>query len=233
MIIRCFRNMLTIGLFFVFFITATIEADTKPVELAPLKFNELMREETPVSGNILKGVFLSSNEEKINPAALFVTLPENVNQSLFVVLSSRDGRYFAEAEYLLKNNIEGLFRLHIITDYQKQIEQYRIIEMAVIGYIQSNRPDKPDLIMPFSWGFSKQKKELVFLVNSGGADVRIYDPETDQFFFGADATGDSRIAYDTECVVNVSERSGEAKFILLRNRYETPLKNMDLRIWIP
>jgi hypothetical protein len=159
------------------------EAKAQISTLKPNDFIENFRPIVPVSGGLRKGFLMYPVSGSIDTNELSVWLPKIANKSLCVSIDSLDGNYIAEANYKLLIKTEGQYRLEFPTKHSSTLNKYSKKDLSVISYIGDSCPGKIEMFLPIQWNITNKKiNKFLILINSQGADTRIYYPVNQHYY---------------------------------------------------
>jgi hypothetical protein len=136
--------------------------------IADESWNESYDELRPVSADLYAGAVLGTANKYVDPAKLFVHLPETKNPRLCVKISSRDARYYAESEYDVSGLSEGVYRIQFPTIHRGQLVKYLAIEISVLAMLKDNC-ENPDFtsVIPVSWEVAKDTSQFTIQLKAG------------------------------------------------------------------
>ncbi|MDY0259929.1 MAG: hypothetical protein RBR41_09730 [Desulfovibrio sp.] len=204
--------------------SSAFSAESLPViEADAASFKESFDQAVPVSGNIIAGLRFGDGAKKISANGTFLAPPQGRDVCVRVV--TRDGRFSASNIYRLANdeqlsqaNAAGRVHLSPIThSYAEKLVNYVVDDLAVSAFMASEggcaagkTPYVPQIV--------SQGTEKVFtvLVNSGGRSCRLTLQPNRKSVQCARFSNGARIAYDQECVMDVSHLTpGINNFVLV------------------
>ena len=169
---------------------------------------EIWRERVPLSGGPIVGLLAIGGKAKIHDARPTVYLPESHERLLFVTIRSRDGRYFAEAEYDVANLPSGSYTLDLQTGYAVELSQYWGKELAVLAQIGRSCRDKDTgTFAVTSWEATGPPGDVTLFLNIGASNrARVLGVPSGPVKCSR-IREDHTTAYNTECVLSLSQNA--------------------------
>ena len=205
--------------------------------LTPLGFNEQVRGDAPVAGELLRSVHVGEAARRVRLEDLRVYVPRIEYSHLYLEVETQDARYYARATYLI-SEAQRDRRCHVNfpTHHRRLLEGLPIRDVAFLAYV-SNAAGSPDrLYLPVEWQSTENAPiRLLFLVNARApsVDVRIYDKQTRRFFrCDKDTASKRRTAFDTECFVDLDRRGEPVTLVLIRDRFQNRDED-EIKIFLP
>lgn len=220
--------------------SALTTADQLIARLDPAKesLNEVYKDDVPVSGRVLAGISLVG-EKVVDGLAIFPD--SNAGGSrVCVQIMSRDGRYWAENEFLIPEaEIDGPVKLYYNSRYNVLERSARddLAMLSFTGNCDSNTA--PEYFLTSRSGFIDQEKVLLMFVNSGRADTyasiqnssKRSRPEKCRHI-----TEGRRTGYDTICELKLDGLEQSLSLLqikIYRRKYEKTLAPLELSIRLP
>lgn len=182
------------------------------IEADAASFKESFDHVVPVSGNIIAGLRFGGGAKKISANGTFLAPPQGRDVCVRVV--TRDGRFsasniyrFVNDEQLSQANAAGRVHLSPITrNYAEKLANYIVDDLAVSAFMASEggcaagkTPYVPQIVSQ-----GKENNVFTVLVNSGGRSCRLTLQSNSKSVQCARFSNGARIAYDQECVMDVT-----------------------------
>jgi hypothetical protein len=176
-------------------------------------FKESFASEVPISGATLVGV--SYEEGAGNPGGtLWVHVPAHVLPMLCVTVTTDDGRYSSRVEFDLTGVQHASVALDYPTVFRQQLGTYPASRVAVLGELRNSctaAGSAMPIYLPLAWSPQEGSRSVRVLVNSGGADVQLYDIATKAHIPCApDNLSTARVSFNTKCRVMFGVPEGVA-----------------------
>ncbi|PLX59915.1 hypothetical protein [Sedimenticola selenatireducens] len=207
---------------------------------------ESYTDDVPVSGRVVAGVMLMGMANSGN----MVIYPSGVEAGsrVCVQVTSRDGRYWAENNFLLPSNtaddeqpkINEPVSLQYDTEYEDELKGFKLDELAILSYTHDCDHSRENSYFPATRnGFSGEKKRLRIYINSGRADsyVRVENPieGNNKSRMCRRFTEGRRTGYDTVCEIPWSSNLTlkPLKVDIYRRKYDKNLPKESFVIHLP
>lgn len=155
------KQLLLISLLISFASTGQISPDLNYIESEKW---EIWHDEIPVSGGMKVGLMVNENtNDQINPEVFYVDLPELSNETIWIEISSKDGRYSAKLPYLIESIKKGIQQLKLPTNHHKQLKAYTMNEVVILATLET--PEEPIYCIS-SWKENINYSEVCLYLNS-------------------------------------------------------------------
>jgi hypothetical protein len=203
--------------------------------LAPQgEWQERWVQRVPVSGSVVPGVLLGDPAERVMPEAISVPLPAGHEPVLCVTVTSKDGRYHAQATFRVPRTATGATTLQGPREFRSRLRRYPAGHLAIKAEFAARCNDRTTAQVPARWGAVFQQTDVFLLVNSRyytevlwtGEDGRsrtVVCPEVD---------ADHAVAYNRECRLPRAELPDSVS-LLVRSRREGSYQNTTLTLRYP
>jgi hypothetical protein len=215
-----FSSLCIITVVLSFFITSAQATSAPSIKLAEKKFSERYSSNIPVSGRVLTGVTVSSQEA----SELSIYIPtQDRNKQICLSVMSRDGTYSSRNQYQSTEDIIGSFQsVEYPSEYQEVIAGFTEDELAMLAYPGNCDSNKISQFYLSSRGVTELSDTVTLFVSSGRSDVflKIKDKaKKNKTVRCQRIQKGKRTGYDTLCHVKLNVLSkGVNELSLLRRK---------------
>jgi hypothetical protein len=146
---------------------ATVAAQGTRI-LKPAHSTGRWQERVPVSGGIRVGVVVWQ-PGRFNPRELLLILPDLATRprQLCVEISSRDGRYSAQLDYLIANEPPGPIRAVVDAEDLDKVNTAAGEDVAVLASLSNDcRAETPSVYLVAAWRLPTNREPIAVLLNS-------------------------------------------------------------------
>lgn len=189
-------------------------------ELQPSRFKETVRDNKLIHAPyVVRGLQYVSGSGPVHLDRLAVVVPPAFKGLLCLRIESRDGHYFAEAEFSL-DDTAGRHTLGLRSQHASVVKRYPARHLAVAGYLakRCEFPDRP-LLLPVHTGDAREEHRLLLIVNNGpDVESEVRTAANQYLPCALDESADRRrIAFDTECELVLPPGPAKGSFTLVRS----------------
>ncbi|WP_100636826.1 hypothetical protein [Marinomonas sp. ef1] len=234
------RRLVLITASFLFFIFPYV-AISAPIASVVGEFEEHYSKEVPVSGNVIAGIMVSTQDVNLSnifsPSVLVID-SNSLDRFFCLSVVSVDGIYSSRNTYQLPNNITGGF---VVADYSKS-EYLELLEQAGKDFAVKAVPGKcmsesESTYFVSNASTSSKIDEISFLIDSIGATdiVLAARDESKKRFYGEcePIIGDRKTGFDYRCKLPLTDAvEGSLDVRIQRIRYDRRLKPISIKVII-
>jgi len=167
------RNIERIGLLNIFALYCFSVSANTVLDVSRDDFYESYSNNVEISGSVLAASYVTGNINHASPENLYLYIPE-YRPVIYVIITSIDGNYSADATIRLEETQTGWIRLKLPTAYQKEYIKYPSDQLVAFAFA-----DNEDMfgnyiqeVFPSSWG-APVSSSVTLLMNSAGGNPNI------------------------------------------------------------
>ncbi|RLA55975.1 MAG: hypothetical protein DRQ98_03640 [Gammaproteobacteria bacterium] len=200
---------------------------------------EAYNEEVPVSGRVIAGVSLVG---ATLPGELVIfPLAASAGDKVCVQIMSRDGRYWAENNFLLPDGaLDGPIQLRYDSRYADELQAFESSDLAILSHLGAcDDPANDKYVLNSRSKLADEARALFVFVNSARADTYagvMNRPDREKPQKCRRIVEGRRTGYDTICKIALREDDAGLKNLeikVYRRKYEKSLKPETLLVTIP
>ncbi|RLA44225.1 MAG: hypothetical protein DRR04_10640 [Gammaproteobacteria bacterium] len=211
-------------------------------ELLDLKdegLQEAYSEEVPVSGRVIAGVSFAGT---VFPGELAIfPLGASAGDKVCVQIMSRDGRYWAENNFLLPDGaLDGPIQLRYDSHYADELQAFESNDLAILSRLGAcDDPANDKYVLSSRGKLADRGRALLVFVNSARADTYagvMNRPDREKPRKCRRIVEGRRTGYDTICEIALREDDAGLENLeikVYRRKYEKSLKPETLLVVIP
>lgn len=233
-------NQLLLSAFLLSYSHAAISADDIAIlDPESLSFNEVYKDDVPVSGRVIAGIGMSGMA--INDELTLFPMMSGSQGYACIQVMSRDGRYWAENSFVLpKSNSGNAIKVKYPSKYNDLLNEYGADDLAVLSYLgRCQKKKTSSFIVTSREKLISDRKALVVYVNSSRSDTYIRvmnDVSNKENKKCRKITEGRRTGYDTICTVDMSNNELKAdplKLGIYRRKFNKSLKPELILVSLP
>ena len=195
-----------------------------------LPLHEEYRQEVPVSGRLLVGMSVVTDDELTAELALLA--PNRDIDGMFCMqLMSRDGSYWSQNSFRLPSGEAGLVRLEYPSPYLERLYDDQAKELAVLAKLGPCAEAGLPLIAGWRSSQLEDPERITLFINSARTYTFVagnYDGVWDKPAPCSPIEDGRRTAYDTSCELDFNDGLQAVK--ILRRRYDRMLPPEVIRL---
>jgi hypothetical protein len=200
---------------------------------------EVYKDDVPVSGRVVAGLSMAGVPL---PGTLALLPRQDVGGGqVCVQVMSRDGRYWAENNFLLPGGIvDGPVRLQYESRYSDELNAAQADDLALLSYLGGcGDQNTREYVLTSRDKLSDGERSLVIYVNSARADTYagiVNRAKREKPQKCRRITEGRRTGYDTICRIALQDADAELGALqvkVFRRKYEKNLKPVELRVILP
>ena len=204
-----------------------------------LSFNEVYKNDVPVSGKVIAGIGMSGMAVNTE-LTLFPMAIAGQNYACIQVMS-RDGRYWAENSFVLpKSNSKGAIKVKYPSKYNDLLNEYGADDLAILSYLGRCQKGKPrSFIVTSRQKLMTSDRSLIVYVNSSRSDtyIRVMNDASKKGNKKCrKITEGRRTGYDTICTIDMSTdelNPNPLKLGIYRRKFNKSLKPELILVSLP
>ena len=157
-------------------------------------------EEIPVSGELRVGFVSNYTTENISSKRFYANVPKKHSGNLCAIISSKDGRYRANANYNITNTLPGIHSFEWDSDFFNDLKQdYNSQNLVILCKIAENCSDKGDGYTLASWNKENDDTEAHLMLNSEVKPKLKFDGKSNPQCNCIELTDLAKVSYNYVC----------------------------------
>lgn len=207
--------------------TGTVVGQERLFRIGKDTFQESFSDNVEVSGGIRAGVMYASSAPRVDFETLFVhfsTPLAEAGKQLCVSMVSLDGRYSASWRHPIPEGSTGSYRITLPSQYHAKLENLGPDDLVVLAAVADACPARDMSYIPASWG-TPAKNSLKIFLNAGTSQSRaIFQDQNQKRKVTCNVLPvTAKIAYDTVCVLMLSDSQLPSLVQIVRTNFPTRL----------
>ncbi len=220
----------------IFLVTIPIYSQEQILE--PLLFDEQIRQNAPVAGEIFMGVHLGKIDYPANLNTLSVVIPPGDFAHLCLKIETQDSKYYAEATFDISRHQAGRkYRVHLPTKHRQLLESTPIRDISILAYVSKACDDTDKIYIPVQLqDINSSDSQIMLLINSQepSVDVRVYYLEENRYYTcQMDSISERQVAFNRECLLDPVKNGNHLTLIVVRNRFQYRMEDIKIEVYLP